>query len=77
MMEAGNGLLDERFSGAKNINELFRMRSPAHWPEPGSDTSGHNYAVIVFRHSHKSLILCKNRRMYMIINKVLLYFHFQ
>jgi len=40
-------LLDQRRTGAKDIDELLRAGTPAHGPEAAPDPPGHDDAVVV------------------------------
>ena len=45
------GLLYQRFSNTKNIQELFGVVAAAHRPKPAADAAGHYCYVVMFVHS--------------------------
>jgi hypothetical protein len=48
--EAPESLLNQCFTGSKDINELLGAQCATHWPETGANPSGHYDTVIVFIH---------------------------
>ncbi len=47
------GHLYQGLSGAQDVKELFCLVLPAQWPEPASDTTGHDQQIAVFHLFHR------------------------